>query len=174
MKSGSVKALGPDAEGLTNVTLEQLLGGVKDKNRNKEKKEKKNNTEEEENDNKKKSAETKKAKKEKKEKKEKEAKRKKRKEGWLVKEGGVYHNWNRRWFVLVDEAVYYFKDAQPNTSLSGVIRLQVPYSRPLLPVSIFSLLFSFFLTPILFLNYFTNIYIIFIIFTLYGISRNYY
>jgi hypothetical protein len=149
MKSGSVKALGPDAEGLTNVTLEQLLGGVKDKNRNKEKKEKKNNTEEEENDNKKKSAETKKAKKEKKEKKEKEAKRKKRKEGWLVKEGGVYHNWNRRWFVLVDEAVYYFKDAQPNTSLSGVIRLQVTNPPPL-PVSIFSLLFSF-LPPILFL-----------------------
>lgn len=111
MKSGSVKALaGAEAEGLTDQTLGSLLGGVK------EKKSKKSSDEKNKNEDKK----------EKKDKEEKAMKkRKKRKEGWLVKEGGVYRNWNRRWFVLADEVVYYFKDAQPHTPLSGVIRLQV-------------------------------------------------
>jgi hypothetical protein len=112
MKSGSVKALaGAEAEGLADQTLGSLLGGVKEKKKTDEK--------------------NKKETKEKKEKKEEKAKEKatkktkKRKEGWLVKEGGVYRNWNRRWFVLADEVVYYFKDAQPHTPISGVIRLQV-------------------------------------------------
>jgi cellulose synthase/poly-beta-1,6-N-acetylglucosamine synthase-like glycosyltransferase len=116
MKSGSVKALaGAEAEGLADQTLGSLLGGVKEKKSKKSSDEKNKN-------------EDKKEKKDKKEEKKEKAtkKRKKRKEGWLVKEGGVYRNWNRRWFVLADEVVYYFKDAQPHTPLSGVIRLQVP------------------------------------------------
>jgi hypothetical protein len=118
MKSGSVKALaGAEAEGLADQTLGSLLGGVKEKKKTDEKNKKE-----------KKEKKEKKDEKDKKEEKAKEKatkKTKKRKEGWLVKEGGVYRNWNRRWFVLADEVVYYFKDAQPHTPISGVIRLQV-------------------------------------------------
>merc|ERR1712212_278482 len=31
------------------------------------------------------------------------------KEGWLLKQGGSWKNWKRRWFVLSDRCLYYFQ-----------------------------------------------------------------
>ena len=36
------------------------------------------------------------------------------KEGWLTKEGGKYKSKHRRWFILKDNILYYFK--QPSAS----------------------------------------------------------
>lgn len=36
------------------------------------------------------------------------------KEGWLVKQGGSWKNWKRRWFVLSDSCLYYFKHTAEN------------------------------------------------------------
>lgn len=33
-------------------------------------------------------------------------------QGWLVKEGGKHKNWKRRWFILTDNCLYYFKYPQ--------------------------------------------------------------
>ena len=30
-------------------------------------------------------------------------------EGWLVKQGGSWKSWKRRWFVLSDRCLYYFQ-----------------------------------------------------------------
>lgn len=30
-------------------------------------------------------------------------------EGWLLKQGGRYKNWKRRWFILNDKCLYYFE-----------------------------------------------------------------
>ncbi|KAH7724491.1 cytohesin-3 [Aphelenchoides avenae] len=45
------------------------------------------------------------------------------KEGWLMKQGMRYKNWNRRWFVLSDKCLYYFEfttDSEPK----GIIPLE--------------------------------------------------
>ncbi|XP_076458331.1 cytohesin-1-like isoform X1 [Babylonia areolata] len=45
------------------------------------------------------------------------------KEGWLMKEGGRYKNWKRRWFILNDNCLYYFQyttDKEPK----GIIPLE--------------------------------------------------
>ena len=36
------------------------------------------------------------------------------KEGWLVKQGGSWKNWKRRWFVLNDGCLYYFQHTAEN------------------------------------------------------------
>jgi len=33
-------------------------------------------------------------------------------QGWLVKEGGKHKNWKKRWFILTDNCLYYFKSPQ--------------------------------------------------------------
>ena len=30
--------------------------------------------------------------------------------GWLIKEGGSWKSWKRRWFELEDTTLYYYKD----------------------------------------------------------------
>ncbi|XP_072040455.1 cytohesin-1-like isoform X2 [Amphiura filiformis] len=45
------------------------------------------------------------------------------KEGWLMKQGGRYRNWKRRWFILTDNCLYYFEfttDKEPR----GIIPLE--------------------------------------------------
>ena len=45
------------------------------------------------------------------------------KEGWLLKQGGRYKTWKRRWFILVDNCLYYFEytsDKEPK----GIIPLE--------------------------------------------------
>ena len=45
------------------------------------------------------------------------------KEGWLLKQGGRYKTWKRRWFLLVDNCLYYFEytsDKEPK----GIIPLE--------------------------------------------------
>ncbi|XP_030840094.1 cytohesin-1 isoform X1 [Strongylocentrotus purpuratus] len=45
------------------------------------------------------------------------------KEGWLMKQGGRYKNWKRRWFILTDNCLYYFEfttDREPK----GIIPLE--------------------------------------------------
>ncbi|KAK7112061.1 cytohesin-1-like isoform X2 [Littorina saxatilis] len=45
------------------------------------------------------------------------------KEGWLMKQGGRYKNWKRRWFILNDNCLYYFQyttDKEPK----GIIPLE--------------------------------------------------
>ena len=37
------------------------------------------------------------------------------KEGWLVKQGGQWKSWKRRWFVLNDGCLYYFQHTAENT-----------------------------------------------------------
>jgi len=44
-------------------------------------------------------------------------------EGWLLKQGGRYKNWKRRWFILNDKCLYYFEyttDKEPR----GIIPLE--------------------------------------------------
>lgn len=43
-------------------------------------------------------------------------------EGWMTKEGGSIKSWKRRWFVLKDKKLYYFK-TQADTEATGVIEL---------------------------------------------------
>ena len=43
--------------------------------------------------------------------------------GWLLKQGGRYRNWKRRWFILNDKCLYYFEyttDKEPR----GIIPLE--------------------------------------------------
>lgn len=45
------------------------------------------------------------------------------KEGWLLKQGGRYKSWKRRWFILNDNCLYYFEyttDKEPR----GIIPLE--------------------------------------------------
>ena len=35
--------------------------------------------------------------------------------GWLTKEGGKHKTWKKRWFILTENCLYYFKS--PNVSL---------------------------------------------------------
>ena len=45
------------------------------------------------------------------------------KEGWLLKQGGRYKTWKRRWFILVENCLYYFEytsDKEPK----GIIPLE--------------------------------------------------
>lgn len=44
------------------------------------------------------------------------------KEGWLVKQGGSWKNWKRRWFVLSDGCLYYFQHTAENVP-KGIIPL---------------------------------------------------
>lgn len=44
-------------------------------------------------------------------------------EGWLMKQGGRYKSWKRRWFILNDNCLYYFEyttDKEPR----GIIPLE--------------------------------------------------
>jgi len=46
------------------------------------------------------------------------------KDGLLVKQGGSRKTWNKRWFVLKDGVLYYFKNKSKFAPLKGTIRLQ--------------------------------------------------
>jgi len=52
-----------------------------------------------------------------------------RKTGWLVKQGGKRKNWNKRFFVLVGDSLYYFKDEKSKTA-SGVIPIAYSTVKP--------------------------------------------
>ena len=41
-------------------------------------------------------------------------------EGWLTKEGGKYKSKHRRWFILKEGMLYYFKQPQVSFDLSCV------------------------------------------------------
>ena len=43
-------------------------------------------------------------------------------EGWLTKEGGKYKSRHKRWFILKDSMLYYFK--QPTVSLVSPITIE--------------------------------------------------
>jgi len=45
------------------------------------------------------------------------------KEGWLLKQGGSWKNWKRRWFVLSDRCLYYFQHTAENVP-KGIIPLE--------------------------------------------------
>ncbi|UYV77460.1 CYTH1 [Cordylochernes scorpioides] len=45
------------------------------------------------------------------------------KEGWLWKQGGRYKSWKRRWFILKDNCLYYFKCVKDNKP-QGIIPLE--------------------------------------------------
>ena len=47
-------------------------------------------------------------------------------EGWLTKEGGKYKSKHRRWFILKEGMLYYFK--QPSVSSSGFCDIYILYS----------------------------------------------
>merc|ERR1719391_163950 len=44
-------------------------------------------------------------------------------EGWLMKQGGNWKNWKRRWFVLNDRCLYYFQHTAENVP-KGIIPLE--------------------------------------------------
>lgn len=44
-------------------------------------------------------------------------------EGWLLKQGGSWKNWKRRWFVLTDRCLYYFQHTAENVP-KGIIPLE--------------------------------------------------
>lgn len=44
--------------------------------------------------------------------------------GWMIKQGGFIRSWKRRWFVLTDKTLSYFKNAA-NPSPLGVIPIDV-------------------------------------------------
>ncbi|XP_065898376.1 cytohesin-1-like [Dysidea avara] len=44
-------------------------------------------------------------------------------QGWLVKEGGKHKNWKKRWFILTDNCLYYFKSPQ-DKGPKGIIPLE--------------------------------------------------
>ena len=45
------------------------------------------------------------------------------KEGWLLKEGGGWKNWKRRWFHLNNRCLYYFSHTS-ESSPKGIIPLE--------------------------------------------------
>jgi len=45
------------------------------------------------------------------------------KEGWLLKQGGSWKNWKRRWFLLSDRCLYYFQHTAENVP-KGIIPLE--------------------------------------------------
>lgn len=45
------------------------------------------------------------------------------KEGWLLKQGGRYKTWKRRWFLLTDNCLYYFEYTQDREP-KGIIPLE--------------------------------------------------
>jgi len=45
------------------------------------------------------------------------------KEGWLLKQGGGWKNWKRRWFVLNDRCLYYFQYSAENVP-KGIVPLE--------------------------------------------------
>ena len=49
------------------------------------------------------------------------------KEGWLVKQGGSWKNWKRRWFVLNDGCLYYFQHTAENAPKGTSIFLGEKY-----------------------------------------------
>ena len=49
--------------------------------------------------------------------------------GWMIKQGGFIKNWKRRWFVLSNTTLKYFKNAT-NTSPLGVISLSNVSAEP--------------------------------------------
>jgi len=51
-------------------------------------------------------------------------------EGWLLKQGGSWKNWKRRWFVLNDRCLYYFQHTAENVP-KGIIPLENVRVRPL-------------------------------------------
>jgi len=50
-------------------------------------------------------------------------------EGWLMKQGGSWKSWKRRWFVLSDRCLYYFQHTA-ETSPKGIIPLENVRVRP--------------------------------------------
>jgi len=50
-------------------------------------------------------------------------------EGWLVKQGGSWKSWKRRWFVLSDCCLYYFQHTAENVP-KGIIPLENVAVRP--------------------------------------------
>ncbi|PRP81479.1 ankyrin repeat-containing protein [Planoprotostelium fungivorum] len=44
--------------------------------------------------------------------------------GWCHKQGGRHKNWKRRWFVLKDNCLYYFKSENPDQQPCGIIPLE--------------------------------------------------
>merc|ERR1711962_1282022 len=52
------------------------------------------------------------------------------KEGWLLKQGGSWKSWKRRWFVLNERVLYYFQHTA-ETSPKGIIPLENVRVRPL-------------------------------------------
>jgi len=51
-------------------------------------------------------------------------------EGWLMKQGGSWKSWKRRWFVLSDRCLYYFQHTA-ETAPKGIIPLENIAVRPL-------------------------------------------
>ncbi|KAL7720676.1 Protein kinase C [Entamoeba marina] len=49
------------------------------------------------------------------------------KEGWLVKQGGGWKSWKRRWFVLENKTLFYYKD-QLRLKLMGEIQICLAFS----------------------------------------------
>jgi len=45
------------------------------------------------------------------------------KSGWMIKRGGSYKSWKRRFFVVVNRNIYYFPDEEKSESL-GAVRLE--------------------------------------------------
>jgi tripartite motif-containing protein 2/3 len=43
--------------------------------------------------------------------------------GWLYKQGGSHKNWKRRYCVLKDKCLYYYKEMTDQTAL-GVMKMQ--------------------------------------------------
>jgi len=46
------------------------------------------------------------------------------KEGFLTKQGGGHKSWNKRWFVLKDGHLFYFKNKNRTAPLKGMVKLQ--------------------------------------------------
>eukprot|EP01117_Protostelium_nocturnum_P001259 TRINITY_DN1157_c0_g1_i1.p1 TRINITY_DN1157_c0_g1~~TRINITY_DN1157_c0_g1_i1.p1 ORF type:complete len:1157 (+),score=243.01 TRINITY_DN1157_c0_g1_i1:169-3639(+) len=46
------------------------------------------------------------------------------KKGWCSKQGGRFKTWKKRWFVLKDNCLYYFKSQQPDEQPCGIIPLE--------------------------------------------------
>jgi len=51
------------------------------------------------------------------------------KKGWLTKRGGRIQTWRRRWFVLADNVLYYFKTPE-STDPCGFIPLRTCFLSP--------------------------------------------
>ena len=44
-------------------------------------------------------------------------------EGWLTKEGGKHRSKHKRWFILKDSVLYYFKNSSAHVSMYIGIRM---------------------------------------------------